>query len=176
MPTLKRTLAAGFNVKPNLDAAISDFSANSDKSDIVHFSMHAEVERDAPFYSFLAFKPAARNDGRLTVEELLKMRLKKGSLIFLASCDTTSVFNGEGLVSLAWGMFGAGASTVISAQWEANDQSTSNFTRSFYKNLKKGLSSVEALQASSVEMIRNKNGNLSEPYFWAEFTLNGDYR
>lgn len=171
-----RTLAAGFNVKPKLDAAISDFSANSDESDIIHFSMHAEVERDAPFNSFLAFKPAAQTDGRLTVEELLKMRLKKGSLIFLASCDTTNVFKGEGLVSLAWGMFGAGASTVISAQWEANDQSTTIFTRSFYRNLKKGLSSAEALQQTSVEMIRNKTGNLSEPYFWAEFTLDGDYR
>lgn len=171
-----RELAAGFNVKPILNAVISNFSANSDKSDIVHFSMHAEVERYAPFNSFLAFKPTPQTDGRLTVDELLKMRLKKGSLVFLASCDTTNVFNGEGMVSLAWGMFGAGASTVISAQWEANDQSTSIFTRSFYKNLKQGLSSAEALQQASVKMIRNKNGNLSEPYFWAEFTLNGDYR
>ena len=172
-----RTLAASFNVRPILNAAISDFAANSDKSDIVHFSMHAEVERDAPFNSFLAFKPTGQTgDGRLTVEELLKMRLKKGSLVFLASCDTNNVFNGEGLISLAWGMFGAGASTVISAQWEANDQSTSIFTRSFYRNLKNGLSSAEALQQASIEMIRKEGGNLSEPYFWAEFTLNGDYR
>lgn len=172
-----RALAAGFNVKPTLNAQITDFSSNSDRSDIIHFSMHAEVERNAPFNSFLAFKPAGQtDDGRLSVEELLQMRLKKGSLVFLASCDTTNVFNGEGLVSLAWGMFGAGASTVISAQWEADDQSTSLFARNFYQNFRRGISSSEALQQASVELIRDKTGNQSEPYFWAQFTLSGDYR
>ena len=67
---------------------------------------------------------------------------------------------------------------VIPAQWDANDQSTSGFTRTFYKNMPQGQSSAEALQKTSVEMIRGGRNpiNFSEPYFWAEFTLNGDYR
>jgi CHAT domain-containing protein len=138
--------------------------------------MHAEADNDEAFNSFLAFKPVGKDDGKLTVDELLKMKLKKGSLIFLASCDTNNVFNGEGLVSLAWGMMGAGASTVISAQWEANDESTIKFTQAFYKHYKQGLSAAEAMQKASVEMIRNPNSKMNEPYYWAEFTLNGDYR
>ncbi|MEP6847327.1 MAG: CHAT domain-containing protein, partial [Acidobacteriota bacterium] len=74
------------------------------------------------------------------------------SLAFLASCDTNNVLNGEGLVSLAWAMMGSGATTVISAQWEANDKSAEIFTRTFYKYYKEGSSSAEALQKASLEM------------------------
>lgn len=169
-------LAKLFGVQPHLNSTVAAFAGLSDKSDIVHFSMHAEADNDEAFNSFLAFKPVGKDDGKLTVEELLKMKLKKGSLVFLASCDTNNVFNGEGLVSLAWGMMGAGASTVISAQWEANDKSTGQFTQAFYKYYKQGLSSAEAMQKASIEMIKSPNSQLNEPYYWAEFTLNGDYR
>ena len=106
----------------------------------------------------------------------MKVKLKKGSLVFLASCDTNNVFSGEGLVSLAWGMMGSGATTVISAQWEADDKSTEIFTRTFYRYYKQGNTSAEALQKASLELIKNKSNNMHEPYYWADFTLNGDFR
>jgi CHAT domain-containing protein len=106
----------------------------------------------------------------------LDSKVKKGSLVFLASCDTNNVLSGEGLVSLAWGMMGAGATTVISAQWEANDKLTGVFAEAFYKHYKKNLSSAEALQLASLEMINNKSNDMHEPYYWADFTLNGDFR
>ncbi len=112
----------------------------------------------------------------MTAEELLNVKLKKGSLAFLASCDTNNVFNGEGLVSLAWAMMGSGATTVVSAQWEANDKSTEIFTKAFYSHYKQGSSSTEAMQKASVELIKNKSQNMHEPYYWADFTLNGDFR
>ena len=171
-----KNLAGLYGVKPTTGATESQFRETSTKSDILHFSMHAEVNKDEPFNSFLGFKPAGKDDGRLTVDELLKMKLKKGNLAFLASCDTTNVFNGEGLVSLAWAMMAAGSSTVVSAQWEANDKSTARFTNSFYKNLRQGLSSSEAIQKASIEMINDKEANMSDPYYWAQFFLLGDYR
>jgi CHAT domain-containing protein len=84
--------------------------------------MHAEVAADQPLDSFLGFRKIGSEDGHLTVEKLLIIKLKKGSLVFLASCDTNSVLSGECLVSLAWAMMGAGATTVIYAGWEANDK------------------------------------------------------
>ncbi len=165
-----------YDSKPLLNATDKDFERISDKFDILHFSMHAQVSNDQPLDSFLAFKPVGKNDGRLTVEDILKIKLKKGSLVFLASCDTNNVLNGEGLVSLAWAMMGSGATTVISAQWEANDKSTEIFTRTFYAFYKAGNSSAAALQKASLEMIKNKSRNMHEPYYWADFTVNGDYR
>lgn len=171
------TAVAGlFGSRPILNATISDYRRQSDQADILHFSMHAQVDNDDPLNSFLGFKRVGAKDGRLTVESILNSRLKQGSLVFLASCDTNNVLSGEGLVSLAWGMTGAGATSVISAQWEANDKLTGAFSEAFYKHYKTGLSSAAALQRASVEMIKAKSNDMHEPYYWADFTLSGDFR
>jgi CHAT domain-containing protein len=170
-------VAAIYDSKPVQNATVADFKRNSDKSDILHFSMHAEVDSELPLESFLGFrKNGAGDDGRLTVEELLKIRLKRGSMVFLASCDTNNVLSGEGLVSLAWAMMGSGAATVISAQWEASDKSTEILTRNFYSYYKQGNSSAESLRKASLELIKNKSNGMHEPYYWASFILNGDFR
>lgn len=170
------TVAEIYNSKPTINATVNDFKNQSESADILHFSMHAEVDNGEPLDSFLGFKKIGHDDGRLTVEELLSIKLKKGSLVFLASCDTNNVLNGEGLVSLAWGMMGSGATTIISAQWEANDKSTSIFSKTFYGYYKQGISSAEAIQKAALELIRNKSDNMHEPYYWADFTLAGDFR
>ena len=170
------SVAEIYNSKPLLNATISDFERSSDKADIIHFSMHAQVDNEQPLNSFLGFRQIGKDDGRLTVGELLNIKLKKGSLVFLASCDTNNVLSGEGLVSLSWGMMGSGATTVISAGWEADDQSTEFFTKSFYQFYQQGNSSAEAVQKASLKLIKNKSNNMHEPYYWADFTLNGDYR
>ncbi|MGE3468346.1 MAG: CHAT domain-containing protein, partial [Pyrinomonadaceae bacterium] len=157
-------------------ATAADLQRYSANADIIHLSMHAQVDGEQPLNSFLGFRPEGRHDGRVTVDDLLKLKFKKGSLVFLASCDTNNVLNGEGLVSLAWGAMGAGATTVISAQWEANDKLTGVFSEAFYKYLKQGYPSAEALQRASLKMIKNKSNNMHEPYYWADFTLNGDFR
>lgn len=169
-------VAGLYNSRPVLNATVADFRRFSAKADILHFSMHAKVDNDQPLDSFLGFKGSGKDRDRLTVEDLLNTRLKKGSLVFLASCDTNNVLSGEGLVSLAWGMMGSGATTVISAQWEANDKLTGIFTKAFYGFYKQGFSSAEALQKASLEMIKNKSSNMHEPYYWADFTVTGDYR
>lgn len=170
------SVAEIYNSKPLLNATVTDFERISEKTDILHFSMHAQVNNEQPLESFLGFRKFGKDDGTLTVEELLKIKLKKGSLVFLASCDTNNVLSGEGLVSLAWAMMGSGATTVISAQWEANDKSTEIFTKAFYRQYKLGNSTAEALQKASLELIKNKSNNMHEPYYWADFTLNGDFR
>jgi CHAT domain-containing protein/lipopolysaccharide biosynthesis regulator YciM len=171
------TTAAGiYNSQPIINATVNDFERISDKADILHFSMHAEVASDQPLDSFLGFRKFGKDDGHLTVEELLNIKLKKGSLVFLASCDTNTVLNGEGLVSLAWAMMASGATTVISSGWEANDKSTAIFTSNFYRFYRQGSSAAEAMQKASLELIKDKSGNMHEPYYWADFTLNGDFR
>jgi CHAT domain-containing protein len=170
------TVSGIYGSKPLINATVNDFTKQSESADILHFSMHAEVDNEEPLDSFLGFKKIGKDDGRLTVDELLKIKLKKGSLVFLASCDTNNVLNGEGLVSLAWGMMGSGATTVISAGWEANDKSTAIFTKTFYENYKRRSTSAEAIQKAALELIRNKSNNMHEPYYWADFALNGDFR
>lgn len=172
-----KSLADAFQTKPFLNSTIEEFTGKANQSDIVHFSMHAEIDEEDAFKSFLAFSKSANYpNGKLTVSDLLRVKLKQQSMVFLASCATDNVLNGEGLISLAWGMMNAGATTVISAQWEANDESTEQFTRKFYKYYRQGFSGAESLQKASIEMIRSSDNRFNKPYHWAEFTLNGDFR
>lgn len=165
-----------FSSRPLINATRNQFLNAATKSDIIHFSMHAQADPEEPLNSFMAFRAEGRDSGRISVEDLLSVRLQKQSLAFLASCESNNVLSGEGIVSIAWALLGSGSSSVISAQWEANDRSTEIFTEEFYKRYREGKSSAKALQAASVAMIRNKTSASHEPYFWAAFTLLGDYR
>lgn len=169
-------IAKIFGSRPILNATAYDFLDKSAEADILHFAMHAELDPEEPLDSFLGFRPAGRHDGRMRVEDLLKARLKPGSLAFIASCDTNNVLNGEGLVSIAWALLASGSTTVISSRWAVDDRSTKTFTELFYRFYKAGDSSSEALQKASLEMIHDKSRNFYEPYYWAAFMLNGDFR
>lgn len=165
-----------FDARPVIGATRRQFLSSAGESDILHFSMHAQADPDEPLESFLAFKAQGKDSGQITVQDLLSVRLKKQNLAFLASCETGNVLNGEGLVSIAWALLGSGSSSVISAQWEANDRSTELFTQEFYKQYREGESTAKALQAASISMIQNKSSGSHEPYYWAAFFLLGDHR
>lgn len=159
-----------------LNAGVDDFVRSSGRYDILHFSMHAELNAEDPLESFLAFQPKGKDDGRMTVNDILKVRLKPRSLAFLASCDTTKVLSGEGSVSLAWAMLGSGSTSVVSAQWEANDKATAAFAENFYRSYLDKASVARAMQSAAVSMIRTKSAGSNEPYYWAAFSLMGDHR
>lgn len=154
------TVGMIFGVNPALDSTEEQFRRLAGDADILHFSMHAQADAEEPLASYLAFNPIGELNGRLTVEDLLKIRLKPQSLAFLASCDTSNVLNGEGLVSIAWAMLGSGSTSVISLQWEANDRSTEMFAERFYREYLKGVSVSKAMQTrlysdDKKQIIRN---------------------
>ncbi|MBK9767218.1 MAG: CHAT domain-containing protein [Chloracidobacterium sp.] len=164
-----------FGISPRLNAHRLDFLKSGAETDILHFSMHAQLDSENPLSSFLAFQQNAEDSGRLTVNDLLSVRLKPKSLAFLASCDTSKVHSGEGLVSIPWAMLGSGAS-VISSQWEVSDKSTQLFATTFYAEYLKGHSTSLALQKAAISFIQNKHHGFHEPYFWAAFNILGDFR
>ncbi len=169
-------VARVFSSRPLINATRRHLVNLADSADILHFSMHAQADMDEPLRSFLAFKAQGRDSGKVTVEDLLAVPLKKRSLVFLASCETNSVLNGEGLVSIAWALLGSGSSSVVSAQWDANDRSTQLFTEEFYRHYREGKSTAKASQSAAKALIENKTINAHEPYFWAAFSVIGDYR
>jgi len=165
-----------FGISPRLNASKSDFLKSAAETDILHFSMHAQLDSENPLSSFLAFQQNEAESGRLTVNDLLSVRLKPNNLAFLASCDTSKVHNGEGLISIPWAMLGAGSSSVVSSQWEASDKATQAFSIAFYREFLNGGSTAKAIQNASVSIIQDKSSGFHEPFYWAPFTLIGDFR
>ena len=82
---------------------------------------------------------------------------------------------GEGLLGLTRGFMGAGASSVVASLWNVDDGATAELMKHFYTNLlQEGMKPAEALREA--QNVIRKRPEWSSPYYWAAFTLQGDYR
>jgi CHAT domain-containing protein len=98
-------------------------------------------------------------------------------LVVLSACETGLGKNmrGEGLIGLTRGFMYAGAKRVVVSLWNVNDAATAELMTSFYRGmLKDGLRPAAALRAAQIELSKKKN--LSSPYYWAAFVMQGEWR
>lgn len=82
---------------------------------------------------------------------------------------------GEGLVGLTRGFMYAGAASVVASLWRVDDEATAELMSHFYEALlTEGLRPPAALRQAQFAMWRQRRWR--SPYFWAAFTLQGEYR
>lgn len=97
-------------------------------------------------------------------------------LVVLSACNTALGENvpGEGLMGISQAFFAAGSQRVLGTLWQVDDQATSEWMRHFYVALKTTRSPAKALRRAQREMAATPQWN--SPYYWAGFTLAGDWR
>jgi CHAT domain-containing protein len=67
----------------------------------------------------------------------------------------------------------AGAARVLASLWSVEDRATADLMTSFYRGmLREGLSPAAALRKAQLEMA----GKRKSPYYWAGFSLQGEWR
>jgi CHAT domain-containing protein len=120
----------------------------------------------------------------------------------LSACETGlgEVAGGEGVLGLQRAFQVAGAHTTVTSLWKVDDQATRALMERFYANLWQGkdgkqLSRLEALTEAQLWLLKEgkshagvargmqrvdapkptQDGRLP-PYYWAAFTLSGDWR
>ena len=82
---------------------------------------------------------------------------------------------GEGLVGLTRGFLHAGASSVVASLWEVDDEVTAELMKRFYDNmLRRGMRPAAALREAQNSIRQEPQWR--SPYYWAAFTLQGEYR
>jgi hypothetical protein len=79
----------------------------------------------------------------------------------------------EGVMSFARAFLYAGCPSTINTLWKADDRSTAEIIRLFYKHLENGESKSHALQQAKLEFISN-NPLYRNPAFWSHIILTGD--
>ena len=97
-------------------------------------------------------------------------------LIVLSACQTGIGKNvsGEGVVGLTRGLMYAGASRVALSLWNVSDEGTSVLMQEFYKQmLQENKNPAEALRAAQRELWANPDWR--NPYYWAAFSLQGEW-
>lgn len=176
-------------VRPADRLAALDFQANRDlvlggelaRYRIVHLATHGFLSSDRPEVSGLALSMVAPDgssvDGFVRLHQVYGLRLS-ADLVVLSACQTAlgQDVRGEGIVGLARGFMYAGASRVVSSLWKVDDQATAELMKLFYRNLlgSARLRPAEALRAAQNSLRRQPRW--SDPYYWAGFTLQGEWR
>ena len=127
----------------------------------------------------------------LTALEAAELDLRRADLVCLSACHTGEgqPAGGEGVVGLQRAFQVAGARTVVASQWRAPDAATHDLMSEFYKRLwdHEPLGKARALQEAQLWMIAKWEGDRGRtepkddggplpPFFWAAFTLSGDWR
>jgi CHAT domain-containing protein len=148
--------------------------------------------------------PDDPHDGILRSSEIETSSLQGVDLVVLSACETGlgAVAGGEGLTGLQRAFQVAGARTVVASLWQVDDRATQELMTQFYTNLwVKKQSKIDALRNAQLHLLRNpvlpdgtkltrgrindekpvvpdpeNSRDTTDPYFWAAWTLSGDWR
>jgi CHAT domain-containing protein/tetratricopeptide (TPR) repeat protein len=159
------------------EAASEDLVKSDDVAGygVLHFATHARAGTVDPSASGLLLAPGEENDGFVTPEEILGLRLR-ADLVTLSGCETARgrIVSGEGVLGLSRAFFHAGATSVLASLWEVDDQCTASFMSCFYRHLAAGERKGTALMLAKRELCAARDPDLGHPCSWAPFVLTGD--
>jgi CHAT domain-containing protein len=147
---------------------------------ILHFATHGVLDPKRPEQSGLLLSMVDRNgraqDGFVRLHDIYNLHAPV-DLVVLSACRTGlgKEVRGEGLIGLTRGFMYAGASSVVASLWKVDDEATSELMKRFYTNmLQRGMTPAAALRAAQNSIRQEPQWRA--PYFWAAFTLQGEYR
>lgn len=175
LPNEKKLIAIDFSANlKTVDA--EDFT----KSRIVHFATHGIVNSEFPELSGVVLSLVNENgewqDGFLRLHDIYNLLLA-ADLVVLSACETAlgKEIKGEGIVGLTRGFMYAGNSDVVASLWKVDDRATTELMKRFYqKMLKEKLRPADALRKAQISMIKEKE--TQNPFYWAAFILQGDWK
>jgi CHAT domain-containing protein len=174
--------------KPGTGMEALDFNANRETAlskelsqyRIVHFATHGLLDNEHPELSGLVLSlvdPEGKPwDGFLDLQDVYNLTIP-ADLVVLSACETGlgKEISGEGLIGLTRGFMYAGASRVVASLWKVDDVATSELMAEFYRGmLQAGLPPAAALRQAQLGMQKRKRW--ADPYYWAAFTLQGEWK
>jgi CHAT domain-containing protein/tetratricopeptide (TPR) repeat protein len=146
----------------------------------VHLATHGYVDSARPELSGVLLsmfdERGQPQDGFMRAREVFNLKLR-ADLVVLSACRTGlgKELLGEGLVGLTRGFMYAGSPRVVSSLWSVSDAATAELMTDFYtRMIRHQLRPAEALRQAQIAMWRRRER--SAPFYWAAFTLQGEWR
>jgi CHAT domain-containing protein len=160
--------------KTATSGALADFR-------IVHFATHGVLDNARPELSgvvlSLVDEAGRPQDGFLRLHDVYNLELR-ADLVVLSACQTAlgPDVRGEGLIGLTRGFMYAGARRVVTTLWRVDDRATAELMRRFYREMfgPRAAAPAAALRAAQASMA--SEARWADPYFWAGFVVQGDWR
>jgi CHAT domain-containing protein len=148
---------------------------------IVHFATYGMLNNIHPELSgvvlSLVDKAGRQQDGFLRLQDIYNLKLS-AELVALSACQTGlgKEIKGEGLIGLTRGFMYAGAPRVVASLWKIDDRATSELMKRFYQGMlgPEALRPAGALRQAQLTIWKQKQWR--EPYYWAGFVLQGEWK
>jgi len=148
---------------------------------IVHFAAHGMLNNIHPELSGIVLslvdEAGRQQDGFLRLQDIYNLKLP-AELVVLSACQTGlgKEIKGEGLIGLTRGFMYAGATRVVASLWKVDDRATSELMKRFYQGMlgPERLSAAGALRQAQLSIWKQKQWR--EPYYWAAFVLQGEWK
>ncbi|MEK6279563.1 MAG: CHAT domain-containing protein [Acidobacteriota bacterium] len=147
---------------------------------ILHIATHGILDPKRPQNSGLFLSMVNRDgqaqNGFLGLEDIYRLNAPV-DLVVLSACRTGlgKDVRGEGLIGLTRGFMYAGASSVVASLWKVDDEATAELMKRFYTNMLQGHMPPSTALRAAQNSIREQP-QWSAPYYWAAFTLQGEYQ
>jgi CHAT domain-containing protein len=137
---------------------------------IIHLATHGLLDDLRGLGSAIALTPSGNDNGLLTAEEILDLKLS-ADLVVLSACDTgRGRITGDGVVGLSRSFISAGVPSVIVSLWAVPDAPTAELMTAFYQNLQTNSDKAQALRQAMLKMMKT----YPHPKDWAAFILIGE--
>lgn len=160
-------------------ASLDTFRQLCSRYRILHLSTHGQADDRGGDDAFLAFG-APQGYSQLFARDLYNLDLN-ADMVVLSACETAlgKLQRGEGVISLARAFAYAGAKSLITTLWKVDDEKTRDLMVAFYRRLREGRPTEEALQLAKLDFLKNNRSNGGagmHPFFWSGFIGVGDMR
>jgi CHAT domain-containing protein len=157
-------------------AVESQVYAEAGEVDVLHLAAHGKYDSNNALYSRIELAPDGAEDGNLEVHEVYGLDLRGTNLVVLSACKTSlgDQSAGDELVGLARSFLYAGTPAVVTTLWSVDDAASGAEMKAFYGHVRDGMTNAEALRAAQLDVMADERWR--EPYYWAAFSLTGDYR
>ncbi|MDF5726240.1 MAG: CHAT domain-containing protein, partial [Rhizonema sp. PD37] len=153
------------------DATLAHFKAQAYGFSFIHLATHGCFqEHGCQKFKLKENTLLFADNIQFNLADAALLGLKGTQLLTLAACQTAQETKSstEGIVNVAYIFERAGAQAVMASLWAADDKATQQLMIDFYKNLKQGMTKVQALQHAKLNQLEH------HPYYWSSFILIGD--
>ncbi len=157
------------------DATASRLKKLDADTGYVHLATHGQLSEADPKNSYLVMAGTGES-AHFRATDIYDLDWQGVRLVTLSACKTALQEGkpGAAITSLAEAFRVAGGHSVVASLWSVEDNATEQLMVEFYKQLAQGKSLAASLQ--NAELSLSKQPKFGHPFFWAAFTLFGDWR
>jgi CHAT domain-containing protein len=141
------------------------------QADVAHFALHGLYDRRSHTEPSLQLARGGEDQGTLSSDRILALRLPHTRLVFLAACNTQPgpPSPSEGPLGLAHAFLATGVPAVVASLWNVEDEATARLSVAFHDEIALGADPLTALREAQIAEIASG----PRDWTWAAFEVLG---